>query len=41
MQKLIQCWTIVVDGGPTLNQHWVNVLCLLGFDLNHLLETRP
>ena len=22
---LIQCWADVVDGGPMLNQHWVNV----------------
>ena len=20
---LVQCWTDVADGGPTLNQHWV------------------
>ena len=25
-----QCWADVVDGGPTLNQHWSNVSCLLG-----------
>ena len=24
---LIQCWASVVDGGPTLNQRWVEVLC--------------
>ena len=24
-------WSSVVDGGPTLNQHWFNVLCLLGW----------
>ena len=24
------CWAIVEDGGPTLTQYWVNVLCLLG-----------
>ena len=23
-----QCWLSVVDGGPTLVQHWVNVSCL-------------
>ena len=22
------CWLSVVDGGPTLAQHWVNVSCL-------------
>ena len=27
---LVQCWASVVDGGPTLKQHWVNFLCLLG-----------
>ena len=26
---LDQCWADVVDGGPTLNQHWFNVSCLL------------
>ena len=26
---LVQCWASVVDGGPTLNQHWDNVSCLL------------
>ena len=25
-----QCWTSVVDVGPTLPQHWLNVSCLLG-----------
>ena len=25
-----QCWASVVDGGPALTQHCVNVLCLLG-----------
>ena len=29
---LIQCWASVVDGGPTLNQQWLNVACLLGSD---------
>ena len=29
-QKLVQCWAAVVDGGPTLSQSLVNVLCLLG-----------
>ena len=27
---LVQCWNDVVDGGPTLNRHWVRVSCLLG-----------
>ena len=29
---LFQRWTSVVKGGPTLNQRWFNVLCLLGYD---------
>ena len=27
---LFQCWASVEDGGPRLNQHWVNAPCLLG-----------
>ena len=27
---LVQCWASVVDGGPTLRQHWITELCLLG-----------
>ena len=27
---LVHCWTSVLDGGPTINQPWVNFLCLLG-----------
>ena len=27
---LFQCWPAVNDGGPTLNQPWVSVSCLLG-----------
>ena len=27
---LVQCWASVVDGGPALNQQWLNVSCLLG-----------
>ena len=27
---LIQCWATVNDAGPTVNQHWFNVSCLLG-----------
>ena len=33
---LVQCWNDVVDGGPTLNQHWVNVSRLLGLHLSLL-----
>ena len=28
---LDQCWANVVDGGPTLVKHWVDVSCLLGY----------
>ena len=31
-RMLIQCWPIVYDAGPTLNQHCFNVSCLL---VNH------
>ena len=24
---LVQCWAIVVNAGPTLNQHWIRVTC--------------
>ena len=27
---MIQCRANVEDGGPPLNQHWINVLCFLG-----------
>ena len=27
---MAQCWASVYDAGPTLSQHWLNVLCLLG-----------
>ena len=27
---LVRSWADIVDGGPTLNQHCVNVSCLLG-----------
>ena len=27
---LVQCWTTVADGGPTLNQHRIYVSCFLG-----------
>ena len=28
-----QCWANVVDGGPTLVKHWLDVSCLLGWHL--------
>ena len=30
---LVQCWASVEDDGPTLYQHWLNVLCLLGIHI--------
>ena len=27
---LFQYWPIVFDAGPTLKQHWANVLCVMG-----------
>ena len=27
---LVQCWAIVCDAGPTLNQHWASVSCSPG-----------
>ena len=37
---LVYRWSSVVDGGPTVNQHWFNVFCLLGQStLIHLLIT--
>ena len=27
---LVYCWFTVYDAEPTINQHWPNVLCLLG-----------
>ena len=26
---LVYCWADVADDGPTLNEHWFNVTCLL------------
>ena len=31
-QMLIKCWANVTYDGSTLDQHWVSVLCLLGYD---------
>ena len=28
---LDKCWASVVDSGPELHQHWLNVSCLLGW----------
>ena len=40
---LVYCWADVVDGGPTVNQRWADVSCLLGdsFTLaQHWLKVR-
>ena len=31
-QTRVYCWANVVDGGPTVNQRWANISCLLGHD---------
>ena len=36
---LYQCWASVVNGGPTLLQHWVDVPCLLKLDIFRQLST--
>ena len=36
---LFECWPAVSDVGPTLKQHWVNVLCLQGSA--PLINSRP
>ena len=33
---LVSCWTSVADGGPQLDQHRVNVSCLLGVLTGHI-----
>ena len=39
-EALNQCWFLccasVADGGPELDQHWVNVSCLLGVLTGHI-----
>ena len=32
---LVLCWASVADGGPELDQHYVNVSCLLGVLRGH------
>ena len=27
---LVECWAIVPDAAPTLNQHWAGVFCFAG-----------
>ena len=36
---LVQCWASVEDGGPTLNQRWVDVSCLLGMSAMTVEQT--
>ena len=31
---LFYCWAGVADNGPTLKQHWLNVSCLLGHNID-------
>ena len=31
---LAYCWPTVFDVGPTINQQWINLLCLLGTGLD-------
>ena len=38
LYDFIQCWTNVEDVGPTLYKCYTNVLCLLGRDLNPMLD---
>ena len=33
---LVLGWASVADGGPELDQHWVNVSCLLGVFTGHI-----
>ena len=38
----VWCWASVADGGPELEQHWVNVSCLLGVLTGHIMfRTSP
>ena len=37
---LVYCWVNVVDDGPTIHQHWINVSCLLGWQLLEQHEQR-
>ena len=34
---LVWCWSSVADSGPELDQHWVNVLCLLGVLIGYIV----
>ena len=33
---LVLCWASLADGGPELDQHWVNVACLPGVLRGHI-----
>ena len=37
---LFQCWPTVYDAGPTLNKHWANVSCLLGYHMTNEPNSR-
>ena len=38
---LDQCWASVVDAGPTLDQHWIYVPCLLGAPTSGAFRRHP
>ena len=40
-QMLVECWPSVEDDGPTVNQHWFNVSCLLGFTISSTTAFQP
>ena len=33
-------WPTVIDAGPTLTNHWVNVSCLMGYNCQFPANTR-
>ena len=40
-KTLKKCWSTVYDAGPTLNQHWFNVVCLLGYSYDYRPFSQP
>ena len=34
----VQCWASGIDGGPTLNQCWVNVSLLAGLVIRNFIQ---
>ena len=37
---LVYCWCSVYNAGPTINRHWVNVLCLFGLLLTYFITDK-